>query len=75
MAGSSVCQSLLGDLTTEQRRELDALQAAYDGVLTGGRAMEQLLEDIRCCSNMKVRASLILWLDHQITEARLEPKD
>jgi hypothetical protein len=75
MAGSSVCQSLVGDLTTEQRQELDALQAAYDGVLTGGRAMEQLLEDIRCCSNMKVRPSLILWLDHQIPEARLEPKD
>ena len=37
--------------------------------------MEQLMEDIRCCSNMKVRASLILWLDHQITEARLEPKN
>ena len=72
MAGSSVCQSLVGDLTTEQRRELDALQAAYDGVLTGGRAMEQLLEDIRCCSNMKVRASLIiLWLRHeQINEGQ-----
>jgi hypothetical protein len=53
-------------LTTEQRQELGALQAAYDGVLTGGRAMEQLLEDIRCCSNMRVRASLIiLWLRHE----------
>ena len=66
MAGSSVCQSLVGDLTTEQRQELGALQAAYDGVLTGGRAMERLLEDIRCCSDMK---------DHQITGAKLEPKD
>jgi hypothetical protein len=44
MAGSSVCQSLVADLTTEQRQELGALQAAYDdGVLTGGRAMERLV--------------------------------
>jgi hypothetical protein len=62
------------DLTAEQKQELAALQAVYDSALASDRAMERLLEDIRRCSDTKVRETLILWLDRQIDEAKLPVK-
>ena len=76
MAESNVrrLERLVADLTAEQKQQLAALKAAYDSALASDRAMERLLEDIRCCSDAKVRETLILWLDHQIDEAKLAPK-
>ena len=76
MAESNVCrlERLVEDLTAEQKQELAALQAVYDSALASDRAMERLLEDIRRCSDTKVRETLILWLDRQIDEAKLPVK-
>jgi hypothetical protein len=76
MAESNVCrlERLGGRLDCRAEARVSGSSSRYDSALASDRAMERLLEDIRRCSDTKVRETLILWLDRQIDEAKLPVK-